>query len=178
MRTKPIFIQIKALVVIAMILYGAGLVMAQQKPRLVAGPRVVELGKGMSLLTADLMQIAAQSDLFLRFAAKIDLSKDQQTKLEEMYFEIQSYMVRRQADLDVADAEIRRLVTNENVDLGTVRAKVREMDEIETEATMNKIETILRAIKILTHGQHIRVMLLVRELQNQVPPTGNTDGGF
>lgn len=177
MRTKRRVFQ-NTLLAIALILSPAVSTTAQQKTRVEAGPEVVRLGRGMGLMTADLMQIAAQSDLFLRLVGKIDLTKEQQTKLEEMFFEIQRYIVRRQADLDVADAELRRLATGDNVDLAAVRGKLKEIEAIQAETTMKKIETILQAIKTLTHGQHVKVMLLVRDLQNQAPPTGTNDGGF
>lgn len=151
------------IVAVVIILTAASAVMAQQKPRTRSGESMIELGRGMSLLTADLMQIAAKSDLFLRFAEKINLTIEQQKKLEEMYYNIQQYSVRREADLNVADAELRRLLTAERVDLAAVRVKVKEAEAIQTEATMKKIEVALQAIGILTHEQHIRVMLLVRE---------------
>ena len=151
------------IVAVVIFLTAASAVTAQQKPRVRSGESTIELGRGMSLLTADLMQIASKSDLFLRFAEKINLTIEQQKKLEEMYFNIQQYSVRREADLNVADAELRRLLTADRVDLTAVRVKVKEAEAIQTEATMKKIETALQAIGILTHEQHIRVMLLVRE---------------
>lgn len=166
------------LLAVALILTATLLTTAQQKQRVEARPEIIRLGRGMSLLTADLMQIGAQSDLFLRLAGKIDLTKEQQAKLEELFFEIQRYNVRRQADLDVADAELRRLATSDDVDLAAVRGKLKEIEAIEAETTMKKIETILQAIKTLTHTQHVKVMRLVRDLQNQAPPTSNTGGGI
>lgn len=142
MRRKRRVFQ-NTLLAIALVLSAVVSVTAQQKPRVETSPEVVRLGRGMSLMTADLMQIAAQSDLFLRLAGKIDLTKEQQTKLEEMFFDIQRYIVRRQADLDVADAELRRLAASDNIELAAMRAKVREIEAIESETTMKKIETIL-----------------------------------
>ena len=134
----------------------------------------IELGRGMSFITADLMQVAAQSDLFLRFGGKINLTREQQKKLEELYFEIQQYSLRREADLAVADAELRRLMSNDRVDLVAVRAKVKEIEAIQSEATMKNIETALQAISALTHEQHLKVMLLVRDLIEQKMPPPQT----
>jgi hypothetical protein len=129
--------------------------------------RKFDVGRGMSSINADLMQIAAQTDFFLRFAREINLTSEQRKKLEEMYFEIQKYSLRREVDLDVADAELRRLVSNDRVDLAAVRSKVKEIEAIQTEATIKKIEAVLQAIAVLTHDQHLKVMLLVRELLDQ-----------
>lgn len=157
----------KLIAAVMIILTAAALSMSQQKqgPKPITGK--IELGRGMGLLTADLMQIALQSDLFLRFAGRIDLSEVQSKKLEEIYFEFQRYSVRREADLNVTDAELRRLLAIDIVDLAAVRVKVKEIETIQAEATMKKIETVLQAIGTLRHDQHIRVMLLVREA---IPP--------
>ncbi len=151
------------IVTVTILLAATTAIMAQQKPGSKPITGKIELGRGMGLLTADLMQIATQSDLFLRFAGKIDLTDVQKKKLEEIYFEFQRYSVRREADLNVTDAELRRLLASDSVDLAAVRVKVREIETIQAEATMKKIETVLQAIGTLTHDQHIRVMLLVRE---------------
>lgn len=157
----------KLIAAVMIILTTAALSMAQQKQGPKASPGKIELGRGMGLLTADLMQIAVQSDLFLRFAEKIDLTEPQKKKLKEIYFEFQRYSVRREADLNVTDAELRRLLAIDSVDLAAVRVKVKEIETIQAEATMKKIETVLQAIGTLTHDQHIRVMLLIREA---IPP--------
>ena len=162
--------EILVVAVMLMLTASATAVTAQQKPRAKSIERNVELGRGMSLLTMDLMQIATQSELFLRFAGKIDLTKEQQKKLEELYFEYQQYSVRREADLNVADAELKRLLVTDRVDLSAVKVKVKEVEAIQSEAAMKKIETVLQAIGTLTHDQHLRVMLLVRETLPSEPP--------
>jgi Spy/CpxP family protein refolding chaperone len=140
----------------------------QQQTRLTgADGRKIELGRGMSLINADLMQIAAETDLFLRLADKVSLSGEQVKKLGDLYIDLQKYAIRRQADLDVADAELRRLVNNDRVDLAAVRAKVKEIESLESEFTMKKIETVLLAVGTLTHDQHLKILLLVRELLEQ-----------
>jgi Spy/CpxP family protein refolding chaperone len=155
------------LTLFALLLIGAITPVAAQRIRGIPLERKYDVGRGMGSINADLMQIAAQSDLFLRFAREINLTGEQRKKLEEMYFEIQKYSLRREVDLDVADAELRRLVSSDRVDLAAVRSKVKEIETIQTEATMKKIEAVLQAIAVLTHDQHLKVMLLVRELLEQ-----------
>lgn len=143
-------------------------VSAQQRPRDVS--QGFDMGRGMSPLNGDLMQIAIQSDFFLSFGQAINLTAEQQKSLEEVYFEIQRYTVRRKADLDVADAELRRLLSNDRVDLAAVQAKVKQTELIQSEATVKRIEAALRAINTLTHDQHLKVLLLVRQkLQQELP---------
>ena len=111
-----------------------------------------------------LMQIAAQSDFFLQFNEKIDLSVEQRKKLEDLFFEFQKYGLRRQTDLDIVEAELQRLLNNDSIDLAAVRAKVKEIEMLQSEFTITKIETVLLAVNVLTHDQHLKVMLLVRKL--------------
>lgn len=123
----------------------------------------IVLGEGMSLMTPDLMQFASESGLFLRFSDKLSLTNDQAKKLGELFLNFQIYSARRQADWDVADAELRRLLTNDVVDLTAVRTKIAEMGTIQSEQMVKKTETVLQAIDLLTHDQHLKVMLFVLE---------------
>ena len=145
---------------------------AQQAPRSAPiRPQRFDLGKGMSAMNTDLMQVAAQSAMFLQFSEQIGLTAEQQKKLEEIYFNAQKFSVRRQADLDIADAELRRLLSNEQVDLAAVRLKLKEVEALRTEETMRSIEAVLQAISTLKHEQHIKLMLLVRQmLKQELPP--------
>lgn len=139
----------------------------QQSARGLAIDRNFDLGRGMNLINADLMQIATGTDLFLRFGDKIGLSGEQQKKLEGLYFDLQKYTLRGQVDLAVADAELRRLLSNDRVDLAAVRLKVQEVETLQTEFTMKKIEIVLQSVRTLTHDQHLKAMLLARELSEQ-----------
>jgi Spy/CpxP family protein refolding chaperone len=160
-----------ALTLMSLLVIGAEGTPAQaQTTRVIPLERKFDLGRGMSSINADLMQIAAKTDFFLRFAREINLTGEQRKKLEEMYFEIQKYSLRREVDLDVADAELRRLLSNDRVDLAAVRSKVKEIETIQTEATTKKIEAVLQAIAVLTHDQHLKVMLLVREMIERETP--------
>lgn len=122
-------------------------------------------------MNTDLMQVAGQSAMFLQFSEQIGLTAEQRKRLEEIYFDIQKFSVRRQADLDIADAELRRLLSNEQVDLDAVRLKLKEFESLRAEETMRSIEAGLQAIGTLRHEQHIKVMLLVRQmLKQELPP--------
>ena len=157
----------KTIVLVLMFLVMTSFVMAQRNSSVKLRDKKIELGSGMSLITADLMEIAAESDLFLRLSERINLSNEQVKKLGELFLDLQKYSLRKQVDLDIADAELRRLINNDRVDLAAVRLKVKEIETLQTDFTMKKIETVLQAVSSLTHDQHLKVMLLVRELLEQ-----------
>ena len=130
----------------------------------------VQLGTGMSAITPGLMEIGSKTKLFLLFTDKVPFTPDQQRKLEGLFLEVQMYSVQKEADLDVADAELKRLLTRDTVDLGAVRTKMREIESIRFDNAMKKIETLLRAIGVLSHEQHIKIILLARDLESGVKP--------
>ena len=170
MRYKTILFMRAAVLVLALTVLTF-IAPAQEGPRRApTRPQRFDLGKGMSAMNTDLMQVAAQSAMFLQFSDEIGITAEQRKKLEEIYFDAQKFSVRRQADLDVADAELRRLLSNEQVDLAAVRLKLGEVEGLRAEETLRSIGAVLQAISTLRHEQHIKVMLLVRKMLKQELP--------
>lgn len=130
----------------------------------------IQLGKGMSAITPGLMEIGSKTRLFLVFGDKIPLTEEQRKKLEDLHFWIQMYSFQREEDLDVAHSELKRLLTRDTVDLGVVKAKMKQIGEIRLDVDLKKIETLLKGIKVLTHEQHIQIILLARDSEAQVKP--------
>ena len=149
---------------LAILSFSVGIGSAQQ-PAVGPSRQEIQLGSGMSIITPGLMEVGSKTRLFLVFGDKISLTAEQRKKLEDLYFRIQIYSFQREADLDVADAEVKRLLTRDTVDLGAVKAKMKEIEDIRLEVDMKKIETLLQAINALTHEQHMQVILLARDLE-------------
>ena len=143
----------------AMVSFTSSTVLAQQP----ATNQNVQLGRGMSVLAPGLIEIGSKTNLFLNLADKIPLTAEQKKKLEDLVFDMQMFGFQKDTDLDVADAELRRLLTRDNIDLAAVRTKLKEIGNIRGEADMKRIETLLKAIGLLTHDQHMRIILLARE---------------
>ena len=154
-------VRMVAVSTVILIAASAAIVFGQQpnkEPR-----QEVRLGSGMSVFAPGLMEIGAKTNLFLALADKIPLTEQQKKKLEDLVFEVQMYSFQKDADLDVADAEMKRLLTRDNIDLVAVRAKMKEFEDTRIEADMKKIETLLKAIGLLTHEQHTKIILLARQ---------------
>lgn len=169
MRNQMKQVPYVVIILLATIFFYSGAGLAQQPSR-DSSRQEVQLGTGMSVITPGLMEIGSKTRLFLVFADKISLKAEQQKRLEDLYFHIQMYSFQREADLDVADAEFKRLLTRDTVDLSAVRAKMREIETIRVEVDMKKIETLLLAINVLTHGQHMQIVLLARDLEQAAKP--------
>ena len=157
------------LLLVILILVNAATVSAQQVSPAPA-TQEVQLGRGMSLITPGLMEIGSQTKLFLAFGDKLQLSAEQRKNLEDLYIRIQTYSFQREADLDVADAELKRLLTRDTVDLAAVKQKMKDIEGIRLEVDIKKIETLLQAINALSHEQHLQVILLARDLEQANKP--------
>ena len=121
----------------------------------------VEHAPLMNVITLGLMQVGAESKFLLRIADAIGLDEAQRATLASLLFAFEADKVRREADLRVAEAELNRLLTRENVDLVAVRAKIDEAADIASEGQMQQIEGLLRATAVLSHEQHLRIVTLV-----------------
>lgn len=160
----------KTMVAILAVLIATGSQTFGQQPSARQSRQEVQLGNGMSVMTPGLLEIGSKTKLFLVFGDKIPLTMEQRKKLESLYFRLQMYSVQREADFEVAGAELKRLLTRNNVDLGEVKAKVKEIGDIRVDVDIKKIETLLQAINALTHEQHTQVILLARDLDEAGKP--------
>ena len=149
---------------------SGSLTFAQQKLRTQMPRSQIELGRGMNLITPGLMQIGLDTNFFLLIGDQIRLTEEQRATMEELVFDFQKYSVQKLADLNVADAEMERLLTRENIDLDAVRAKVKESEAINTDIKTRQIESLLKAINTLTHEQHLKIITLVQKLQTAKKP--------
>jgi Spy/CpxP family protein refolding chaperone len=127
------------------------------------GKEAVQLGNGMSLVTPSLLEIGQQTNFFLAVADRADLTAEQLSVLEEVLRDFHVHRLQKAADLDVAEAQLRRLLTRDEIDLDAVFKKVKEIEAIQSDLTMHNIESLLRAIGTLTHEQHLALATLVFE---------------
>lgn len=164
----------RPILTLVVLLLGSVSTFAQHRPSGEPPKQEVQLGRGMSLIASGLMQVGLETNFFLRLADQLQLADKQRTALEEIAYEYQKYSVQRLADRDVADAELQRLLTRDNIDLDAVRAKVRQAEAITTDVKIRMIEAVLKAVTILTHEQHLKVMILIQELPTpkERPPVG------
>lgn len=170
MKTKVQVNVLMAAVSLVILIAASAATVFAQKPRAETPRQEVQLGSGMSVITPGLMEIGSKTRLFLVFADKLSLTPEQQKKLEDLYFRVQMYSFQREADLDVADAEFKRLLTRDTVDLNAIKAKMKEIEAIRVEVDLKKIETLLQAINVLTHEQHRQVVLLAKDLEEASKP--------
>lgn len=142
---------------------GSSWTFAQQRPHQETRKQEIQLGSGMSLIAPGLIQIGSETNLFLTLAEQIGLTNEQRKALEGIAWDFQRFSVQRMADLNVAEAELERLLTRENIDLDAVRAKIRQAESIATDVKIRKVEALLKALNTLTHEQHLKIVTLYQE---------------
>lgn len=116
----------------------------------------------MSAMTPGLLRTAEDSVFFLALVEPLALTDAQHAALQEIAYEFQKQQLQRLADMKVAEAELERLLTRDAIDLDAVKAKVGESAGIAAAMKIVQIESLLRAVKVLTHEQHVKVLLLRR----------------
>ena len=155
----------RAAVVLALLVtFEASPTRGQQATRGGARREQVELGRGMSLVTPNLFEVAVRTNMFLDLADRVGMTDEQRKQLEAVLYDFQQYSVGKQADYDVADAELMRLVTRDTVDFDAVRAKVREIEALNADVNIKKFESLLKAVRVLTHEQHMKIITIARTL--------------
>ena len=143
--------------------------LGQQGARAGARREQIELGRGMSLVTPNLFEVAVRTNMFLDLADRVGMTDEQRKQLEAVLYDFQQYSVQKQADYDVADAELMRLVTRDTVDFDAVKAKVREIEALNSDVNIKKFEALLKAVKALTHEQHMKIITIARTLPQRQP---------
>lgn len=156
----------RQILLLAVLMLRSAATPAQHIPAAEPPKPAAQAARAMSLITPGLMQVAQDSNFFLRLAEQIQLSDPQRTALEEIAYAFQNYKGQKLADLNVNDAEVDRLLTRDRIDLDAVRAKLNEAAAIGVEVKMRTIEALLEAVYALTHQQHMKIIvMLIQELQ-------------
>jgi Spy/CpxP family protein refolding chaperone len=119
------------------------------------------MGKGMGMITPGLMEIGVQTRLFLTIADRIKMTEAQKAQITDIAYQFQKTAGEKKADLAVAEAELQRMLSREQIDLTQVKAKLKEIQSLEADVEYVGIESLLKAIKVLTHEQHLLIMTLV-----------------
>jgi Spy/CpxP family protein refolding chaperone len=149
-----------ALAAIALMAICGGAFGQQIRPQQPA-TRAANMGKGMALITPGLMEIGVQTKFLLTAADRIKLTDEQRTRLTEIAYQFQKLAGEKKADLGVAEAELQRMLAREQIDLAQVKAKLNQIQQLEADVEYAGIDSVLRAIKVLTHEQHLLIVTLI-----------------
>ena len=101
--------------------------------------------------------------IILQNREKLGLSNDQVRKLEQLRTDFQKESIRRDADVRVAEMDLKGLLEAQTVDMAKVEAKVREIERLRADGRLARIRTIEKGKEQLTADQRKKLQEIIAE---------------
>jgi protein CpxP len=122
----------------------------------------------------------------LKHEQDIGLTADQVTKLKDIQLKLDKTRIKAEADIQVAERELKALTDEEKSDLGAIEAKLRQSEDMQVGLRMTSIKTRREVLALLTPEQrakekaeHEKVMQQHKEGgKSQGSGMGNPHGGM
>jgi len=119
--------------------------------------------RSMGPIVPSLIRISSYTNFFLTLGDQIGMTVEQRREIEELAFGFHRRIIQLAADKRVAEAELNRLLAREEISLKDVRMKLKEIEAIYVEMQYREIETAIEVINRLSHKQHVKIILAIRE---------------
>jgi Spy/CpxP family protein refolding chaperone len=149
-----------ALLVTAAVIVSGGAAQGQEIRRQAPAIPPASMGKGMGMITPSLIEIGMQTKFFLALGDRIKMTDEQWAQITEIAFQFQRFAQEKKGDLAVAEAELQRMLGRDQIDLAQVKAKLKEILTLQGDVEYAGVESLLKAIKALTHEQHLLIMTI------------------
>ncbi len=144
-------------------------------------------GHGMGAAMMEMMMRGGAGHLIrhlLKHEKEIGLSADQVSKLKDMQLNLDKTRIKMEADIQVAERELKALTDNEKSDLGAIEAKLKQSAELQVALRMVSIKTRREALGVLTPEQrekekaeHEKAMQQHKSMGKSNPHGSNPHGG-
>jgi Spy/CpxP family protein refolding chaperone len=92
----------------------------------------------------------------LKHEKEIGLQADQVAKLKDLQLNLDKTRIKSEADIQVAERELRALVEDEKSDMGAIEAKLKQSAELQTTLRFASVKTRREAMSILTPDQRAK----------------------
>ena len=112
----------------------------------------------------------------LRSQKEIGLSEDQVTKLKTIQLDLDKTRIKTEADIMVAERELSSLVEDSKTDLGTIEAKVKQSEALQTSLRMTAIKARRDTMAVLTPEQSERVKMVHERMKSMEGMRGEHGG--
>lgn len=86
----------------------------------------------------------------------IGLTADQVAKLKEIQLNLDKARIKAEADIQIAEREVKALVDDEKSDLGAVEAKIKQSQDLQVGLRMTSIKTRREVLGLLTPEQRAK----------------------
>ena len=125
-------------------------------------------GHGMGAAMMEMMMHGGTGHLIrhlLKHEKDIGLSSDQVTKLKDMQLNMDKTRIKMEADIQVAERELKALIEDEKSDLGAIEAKLKQSQDTQVGLRLASIKARREVLALLTpeqrtkqQAEHDRVM--------------------
>ncbi len=113
----------------------------------------------------------------LKHEKDIGLSADQVAKLKEIQLSLDKARIKAEADIQIAERELKALTDNEQSDLGAIEAKLRHSEDLQIGLRMTSIKTRREVLAVLTPEQRAKEKSEHDKVMEQHKGSGGHHGG-
>lgn len=92
----------------------------------------------------------------LKHEKNIGLTADQVAKLKEIQLNLDTTRIKAEADIQVAERELKALTDDEKSDLGAIEAKLKQSEDLQVGLRMTSIKTKREVLGLLTPEQRAK----------------------
>ncbi len=101
----------------------------------------------------------------LREIMALDLNQKQRAEIGEIAFGTIKDLIRKKADERIASIELRELLSKDQVDMGAVEAKLKQVESLKTDIKLTFIKAVQEAKAKLTPEQRKKLKEMLRKTQ-------------
>jgi Spy/CpxP family protein refolding chaperone len=112
----------------------------------------------------------------LKHEKEIGLTPDQVTKLKDMQLNLDKTRIKSEADIQVAERELKALTDDEKSDLKAVEAKLRQSEDMQVALRMTSIKTRRDVLALLTPEQRAKEKAEHEKMMQQHKEGGKAHG--
>lgn len=115
----------------------------------------------------------------LKHEKDLGLTADQVTKLKEIQLNLDKARIKAEADIKIAERELKALIDDEKSDLGAIEAKLKQSEDLQAGLRMTSIKTRREVLGLLTAEQRGKEKAVHEKMmqQHRGSGTGGPHGG-
>jgi protein CpxP len=112
----------------------------------------------------------------LKHEKEIGLTADQVTKLKEMQLNLDKTRIKSEADIQIAERELKALTEDEKSDLGAIEAKLKQSEDLQIGLRMTSIKARRDVLALLTPEQRTKEKAEHEKMMQQHKDAGKGHG--
>ncbi|HLZ34206.1 MAG TPA: hypothetical protein VKP13_09315 [Nitrospira sp.] len=112
----------------------------------------------------------------LKHEKEIGLAADQVAKLKDIQLNLDKARIKAEADIQIAERELKALTDDEKSDLGAIEAKLKQSEDLQVALRMTSIKTRREVLGLLTPEQRAKEKAEHEKMMQQHKGTGPGPG--